>query len=98
MTARRPTMETMPTTQRPAWDLWIDYQAREPSGLTPTLVRYASLGVQVRVGSFLVVGAEDAELAVAEVVEIDEHGVAMVRVLPGSVDEHRHLVKGRAAS
>jgi hypothetical protein len=91
-------MVTMPTTHRPAWDLWIDYQAREPSGLTPTLLRYASPGVEVRVGSFLLVGAEDAELAVAEVVEIDEHGVVMVRVLPGSADEHQHLLPGRAAS
>jgi hypothetical protein len=89
-------METMPTTDRPTWDLWIDYQAREPSGLTPTLVRHASLGVDVRAGSFLVVGAEDAELAVAQVVEVDDHGVAMVRVLPGPVDDHCHLLSSRA--
>jgi hypothetical protein len=31
----------MSTERRPPWDLWIDYQTKEPSGLTPTLLRYA---------------------------------------------------------
>src|SRR5437016_5201995 len=79
----------------PPWDLWIDYMAREPSGLTPTLLRYASPGADIRVGSYVLVGSEDAELAVAEVVEIDDRGVAMVRVLPGPADDHRHLLSGR---
>jgi len=26
------------------WDLWIDYQAIEPDGLTPTLARFAASG------------------------------------------------------
>jgi hypothetical protein len=80
------------------WDLWIDYTAREPSGLTPTLVRCASPGVEVRVGSFVVVGAEDAEPALAEVVEIGEHGIVMVRVLPGTVDQYRHLLTSVATT
>ena len=62
----------MSTDRRPRWDLWIDYHTKEPSGLTPTLLRYASPGADIRVGSFVVVGAEDAEPAVAEVVEIDD--------------------------
>lgn len=64
----------------PAWDLWIDYTQREPDGLTPTLLRYASPGVDVSVGAVIVVGAEDAELCDAEVVSIDGE-VVMVRVI-----------------
>ena len=44
------------------------------------------------------VGSDDAEAAVAEVVEIDDRGVVMVRVLPGPADDHRHLLSGGAAS
>jgi hypothetical protein len=91
-------MDLMVTDVRPPWDLWIDYGAREPSGLTPTLLRYASPDADIRVGGYVVVGAEDADLAVAEVVEIDDRGVVMVRVLPGPADDHRHLLGSRAAS
>ena len=56
--------------ERPPWDLWIDYTAREPSGLTPASLRYATPGAVVEVGRYILVGADDAELAVAEVVEI----------------------------
>lgn len=66
---------------RPAWDLWIDYTQREPDGLTPTLLRYATPGVDVHAGAVVTVGAEDAELARAEVVSVDDAGVVMVRVL-----------------
>lgn len=93
-----PTLVAMSTSARPQWDLWIDYGAREPSGLTPTLLRYASPDADIRVGRYVLVGAEDADLAVAEVVEIDERGVVMVRVLPGPADDHRHLLGTRAAS
>ena len=75
---------------RPPWDLWIDYSTREPSGLTPASMRWATPGAVIDVGRFVVVGAEDAELAVAEVVQITERGVALVRVLPGPADDHRH--------
>jgi len=63
----------------PAWDLWIDYTLREPDGLTPTLLRYATPGADIHVGAVIAVGAEDAELCDAEVVSIDA-GVVMVRV------------------
>lgn len=88
----------MMSAEHSPWDLWIDYTRREPSGLTPTLLRYASPGAEIVVGQFVLVGSEDAESAVAEIVDIDERGVVMVRVLPGPADEHRHLLTGRAAS
>ena len=77
------------------WDLWVDYQAMDERGLTRTNVRYAEPGVVVEPGAFLVVGDEDADLAVAEVVELRDKGVVLLRVLPGPAAQHLHLVPER---
>ena len=74
------------------WDLWIDYQAKQPGGLTPTLARFAHPGVVIEVGRYVVVGADDAEPAVAEIVEVRDDGVVLVRVLPGPASGHLELV------
>ena len=74
------------------WDLWIDYQARREDGLTPTLARFARPGLTLEVGTFVVVGADDAELAVAEVVEVKDDGIVLLRVLPGPASDHLELV------
>lgn len=74
------------------WDIWIDYQARGADGLTPTLARFARPGVRLEVGGFVVVGADDAEPAVAEVVEVRDDGVVMLRVLPGPAADHMKLL------
>jgi len=74
------------------WDLWIDYQGKQPDGLTPTLARFARRGVVLEVGRHVVAGAEDAEPAVAEVIEIRGDGVVLLRVLPGPASEHLELV------
>jgi hypothetical protein len=67
-------------------------------GLTHTHRRHLKPGVDLIVGSYLVVGDEDAEPAVAEVVNVDAKGVVLVRVLPGPVEEHLHLVRHRQSS
>jgi hypothetical protein len=74
------------------WDLWVDYHRTDGAGLTHTNLRNAEPGVAVEVGRFLVVGNEEAEPAVAEVVRVDDRGVVLVRVLPGPADDHLHLV------
>lgn len=80
------------------WDLWIDYQARRADGLTPTLARFARPGVSVEVGDFAVVGADDAEPAVAEVVEVRADGVILVRVLPGPASAHLERLSAERAA
>jgi hypothetical protein len=80
------------------WDLWIDYHTRRQDGLTPTLARYAGPGVRLEAGTFVVVGAEDAEPAVAEVVKLEANGVVLVRVLPGPASDHLDLVSERRAA
>jgi hypothetical protein len=79
-------------------DLWIDFQAEAPDGLTPALVEHARPGVTVEPGRYLVVGSDDSELAVARVVSVEPNGVVYTRVLPGPAVEHLHLVGGSSAA
>jgi hypothetical protein len=80
------------------WDLWVDYHRTDGDGLTHTNRRHLRPGVDLIVGSYLVVGDEDAEPAVAEVVSVDAKGIVLVRVLPGAAEEHLHLVRHRHPS
>ena len=70
------------------WDLWIDYHRRDDAGLTHASLQDVGTGLVLGQGSFIVVGNEEADPAVAEVVSIDERGIVLVRVLPGSVEEN----------
>jgi hypothetical protein len=74
------------------WDLWIDYHRQDEDGLTHASVLDASPGVALRPGAYVVVGNEEADRAVAEVVSVDDEGIVLVRVLPGPADDHLHLI------
>ena len=80
------------------WDLWVDYLRTDGDGLTHTSMRNASPGVLLRVGHHVVVGNEDADLAVARVTSVGNDGVVLVAVLPGPVDAHRTLLRDQAAT
>jgi len=73
------------------WDLWVDYHRTEGDRLTHTNLRDVESGIVLRVGDYVVVGNEEADPAVAEVVSIDARGIVLVRVLPGPAEEHLHL-------
>lgn len=55
-------------------------------------------GVDRIVGSYLVVGHEEADPAVAQVVSVDARGMVLVRDLPGPAEDHLHLVRHRQSS
>jgi hypothetical protein len=76
-----------------SWELWVDYQRRDGNGLTHASVKDVSAGVALEVGGFVVVGNEEADYAVAEVKSIDQRGIVILRVLPGSCEDHRDLVR-----
>ena len=78
-----------------SWDLWVDYHRTDDAGLTHTNKRNASRGVELRPRMHLVVGNEEADPAVAEVIEVRGDGTVLVRVLPGPVDGHLHLIADR---
>ncbi|MHB1446096.1 MAG: hypothetical protein ACYCTI_08580 [Acidimicrobiales bacterium] len=80
------------------WDLWVDYHRTDGDGLTHANRRHMRPGVDLIVGSYLVVGNEEAGPAVAEVVSVDAKGVVLVRVLPGPAEDHLSLVRHRQPS
>ncbi len=77
------------------WDLWVDYHRTDGTGLTHTRTEDLERPLELRRGMFVVVGNEEAEPAVAEVVAVESDGLVLVRVLPGPVEDHLHLVDHR---
>jgi hypothetical protein len=63
-------------------------------GFTYADVRDAEPGVVIEVGHNVVVGDDDPEPAVAEVVAVQSAGVMLLRVLPGPAEAHLSLVDG----
>jgi predicted RNA-binding protein with EMAP domain len=80
------------------WDLWIDFQRADDEGLTRGNIRNLRTGIQISVGDVIVVGNEDAEPGVAEVVELGDRGVVVVRVFPGGIEENRFRLRPGLAS
>jgi hypothetical protein len=81
----------------PSWDLWVDFHRVDSAGLTHAHVRDASPGVELREGGFVVVGDDDADPGVAQVIEIRNDGFVLLRVLPGHADLHRELLHPQTA-
>ncbi len=59
--------------------------------MTHASVRDALPGVTLAPGMVVVVGNEEADPAVAEVVSIDARGIVLIRVFPGPADDHLTL-------
>lgn len=78
------------------WQMWVDF-ARVYDGLTYGDLRDAEAGVTVEPGRYLIVGDEDADPAVAEVVEVRPDGVVLLEVLPGHADQHLGLLEQQPA-
>lgn len=74
-----------------AWDLWVDYHRTDGAGLTHTHLEDVENHIEIVPGAYVVVGNEEADPAVAEVVSVEPDGLVLVRVLPGPAEEHRHL-------
>jgi hypothetical protein len=74
------------------WDLWVDFHRVDADGLTHASLKDASTGAVIEPGRYVVVGDEDADPAVAQVVEVKANGVVLLRVLPGHADQHLDLL------
>ena len=61
------------------WDLWVDYQRCDEEGLTHADVRHARDGLVLKIGSRLIVGNEDADLANAEIVRVQD-GIVFLQI------------------
>jgi hypothetical protein len=80
------------------WDLWIDFQAEDGDGLTPALAEHARPGINLEAGTYVLVGSDDSDVAVARVVSVESDGLVYTRVLPGPASEHLHLVGATSAA
>jgi hypothetical protein len=78
------------------WDMWVDF-ARVYDGMTYGDLRDAEAGVVVEPGRYLIVGDDDADPAVAQVVEVRPDGVVLLKVLPGHADDHLGLLQQQPA-
>ncbi len=52
----------------------------------------ATPGIEIQAGRYLIIGDDDADPAVAQVVEVKDDGTVLLRVLPGHADQHTTLV------
>ena len=80
------------------WDLWVDYHRTDGDGLTHTRVKDLERSLDLRPGMFVIVGNEEADAAVAEVVAVEPDGLVLVRVLPGPASDHLELVEHRRST
>lgn len=70
----------------------LDYHRVAPGGLTRARRSDVRPGVQLSQWDYVVVGDEDAEPAVAQVVDVSSAGAILLRILEGSVATNAHLL------
>lgn len=75
------------------YDLRVDYHRTDGAGLTHTHVDALETEMELVPGAFVVVGNQEADPAVAEVVSVEPDGFTLVRVLPGPAEDHLHLTR-----
>ena len=81
--------------ERPAVELWVDdHQEYEP-GVVHAHLRHAQLPIDPRPGDHLVVGDDDIEPALAEVLSRSGTGELRLRMLPGPATNHPELMARR---
>jgi hypothetical protein len=84
----QPDYEPADTPPTVSFELWVDYHRTDGQGLTHTHVDDVEAQIELVPGAFVVVGNEEADPAVAEVVSVEPDGLVLVRVLPGAAEEH----------
>lgn len=75
------------------WDLWVDFHRVDADGLTHASLKDATPGAAIEPGRYVVVGDEDADPAVAQVIDVRANEVVLLRVLPGHAKQHLDLLE-----
>ncbi|MGI8756731.1 MAG: hypothetical protein ACR2MB_12910 [Acidimicrobiales bacterium] len=79
----------------PPLELWVDdHQEYEP-GIVHAHLRHARLPIDPQPGDHLVVGDDEIEPALAEVLSRGETGELRLRMLPGPATKHPDLLGRR---
>jgi hypothetical protein len=76
-----------------SFDLAVDFMDMTADRRLWTRLVDARAGFTPVVGRFVIVGCEDADPAVAQILSVDAEGRIELEVLPGSVDSHRSLLE-----
>jgi hypothetical protein len=85
----------MTVMEQPTVELWVDdHQEYEP-GVVHAHLRHARVPLDPWPGDYLVVGDDDVEPALAEVLDRRESGALRLRLLPGPATSHRGLLTRR---
>jgi hypothetical protein len=80
---------------QPVVELWVDdHQEYEP-GVVHAHLRHARVPLDPRPGDYLVVGDDEIDPALAEVLSRDESGALRLRLLPGPAARHREFHERR---
>lgn len=76
-------------------EMWVDdHQEYEP-GVVYGHLRHARLPIDPRPGDYLIVGDDEIEPALAEVLSRTEGGELRLRMLPGPATKHPQLLARR---
>lgn len=74
------------------YDIWVDFMTMRNDGRIWTRMADVRAGFVPTIGQYAIVGCEDADPAVAQILTLDlEEGVHL-RVLEGDVADHRNLL------
>lgn len=74
------------------YEIAVDFMDMTNDRLLWTRAADARLGVELAVGRYVVVGDDDADPKVAQIVAVDADGNVGLEVLPGSVESHADLL------
>lgn len=75
------------------YDLDVDFMDMTDDRRLVTRLKDATTpGFVPIAGRYVVVGTEDADPAVARILAVDAFGLIDLEILPGSVNDHRHLL------
>ncbi len=66
--------------EAPSWVLWVDFHRVDGAGLTHANVLDATGNAGVQREEFVLVGDDDADPGVAQIVEVRTDGVVLLRV------------------
>lgn len=74
------------------YDIWVDFQRMQDEGRLLARARNARPGFTVIAGTYVLVGCEDADTAVALVLAVSADGSVELQVLPGPARDHLSLL------
>jgi hypothetical protein len=81
--------------EQPKVELWVDDHREYEPGVVHAHLRHARVPLDPRPGDYLVVGDDEIEPALAEVLSRGDSGGLRLRLLPGPATSHPELLTRR---